>query len=188
MRDKVYKILFRIFRIIILRRRVFGDYGKGNIFDRNVYTNEMSKVGNHNYLGPYTMLNNVILGNYCSIGPGVKMGQGNHSIDFITTYHKLSSKLINNSLQTNPTIIGNDVWVGANAVIMQDVHIGDGVVIGANAVVTKDIPDYAIAVGVPAKVIKYRFNEQKIKKIKQSKWFEEDYEQALIEIEKIMSN
>lgn len=71
----------------------------------------------------------------------------------------------------NPTIIGNDVWLGANVVVKQGVKIGDGAVIGANAVITHDVPPYSIVVGVPAKIIKFRFNEKQISLLLNSKWF-----------------
>lgn len=68
--------------------------------------------------------------------------------------------------------IGNDVWIGARAVILSAVTIGDGAIVGANAVVTKDIPPYAIAVGVPAKVIRYRCSEEQAQKLQQIAWWD----------------
>lgn len=75
-----------------------------------------------------------------------------------------------------------------HAVILQGVKIGDGAVIGANAVVTKDIPPYAIAVGVPAKVICYRFSEDKIKRILDSGWFNHDMDTAMKIIAELMKD
>lgn len=172
---KVYR---RIFRIIIGKKGIYGEIKKGNKFTKGVFVSELASIGMHNYFGPYAMINNAVMGNFCSIAPGVKIGQGNHSISYITTYQKISSELISHSLNTTQTIIGNDVWCGANVVIMQGVKIGDGAVIGANAVVTHDIPDYGIAVGMPAKVIKYRFNSEVITKIKESRWFDHDLHEA----------
>lgn len=70
-----------------------------------------------------------------------------------------------------PIEIGNDVWIGANVTILRGVHIGDGAVIGANTLVNKDIPPYAIVVGCPARVIKYRFEETVIQKLLNLKWW-----------------
>lgn len=183
----IKKILKRFYRIIRYRTKVYGKLGKNNTFVSPSYSNEASIIGNNNYFGPYTMINNAIIGNYCSIGPGVKIGQGVHSKDFITTYQPISRKLINYSLNTSPAIISNDVWIGANAVIMQDVKIGNGAIIGANAVVTKDVPPFAIAVGVPAKIIKNRFDDETIQLIKESMWYELPYDKAIEKIEEIMS-
>jgi acetyltransferase-like isoleucine patch superfamily enzyme len=74
------------------------------------------------------------------------------------------------------TSIGNDVWIGANALIRQGVHIGTGAVVGMGSVVTKDIPDYAIVVGNPAKVIRKRFDASTIARLLASKWWEFDDE------------
>jgi acetyltransferase-like isoleucine patch superfamily enzyme len=69
------------------------------------------------------------------------------------------------------TVIGNDVFIGANVTVLDGVHIGDGAVIGAGAVVVKDIPPYAIAVGVPAEVRKYRFDEKTIHSLLRKQWW-----------------
>lgn len=174
----IKKAVFRLFRILTGRRGIYGSIGRRNRFTRGVFIEEGARVGNYNYFGPYTMINNAIINNYCSIGPGVKIGQGEHSKDYITTYQKISSELIGHSLNTSPAIIGNDVWLGANVVVLQGVKIGDGAIIGANAVVTSDIPDYSIAVGVPAKVLKYRFEEEIVNIILDSKWFDYDIDNA----------
>ncbi|WP_198526397.1 CatB-related O-acetyltransferase [Halarcobacter anaerophilus] len=79
--------------------------------------------------------------------------------------------------------IGNDVWLGHNVVVMGNVTIGDGAVIGSSAVVTKDIPPFAIAVGNPARVIKYRFDEKTIEALKNIAWWDWDYEQIKLAID-----
>lgn len=71
----------------------------------------------------------------------------------------------------NKTVIGNDVWIGRNVVIMPGIKIGNGAIVGANAVVTKDIPDYAVAVGVPARVVRYRYNPEQIEWLNKIKWW-----------------
>ena len=167
--------MFRIFRIMTGKRGIYGKtIGKSNKYTNGAYINEAAVIGKYNYFGPYSMINNAVVGNYCSIGPGVKIGQGKHSLEYITTYQRVSSEITGHSLIQEPSIIGNDVWLGANVVVMQGVKIGNGAVIGANAVVTRDIPDYGIAVGLPAKVMKYRFNENTIRKINESNWYTYD--------------
>lgn len=174
----INKAAKRILRIILGKKGVYGKLGRKNRFTRGVFVEEESIIGNYNYFGPFAMINHAIIGNYCSIAPNVKIGQGVHSKDFITTYQPLSKAVINHSLKTSPSIIGNDVWCGANVVIMQGVVIGNGAILGANAVVTSNIPEYAIAVGVPAKVIGYRFDENTINLIQESKWYTHDIEDA----------
>lgn len=83
--------------------------------------------------------------------------------------------------ETKQTIIGNDVFIGANVTVLDGVKIADGAVVGAGAVVVRDIPPYAIAVGVPARVVKYRFDEQTIKILLEKKWWdglEEDFKRV----------
>lgn len=185
MRLIIKKAAHRLFRILLLKKGVYGRIGKRNKFTKGVFISEGAIVGSNNYLGPYSMVNNAIIGNYCSIGPGVKIGQGDHSKDYITTYQDISKELIGHSLNSSPSKIGNDVWCGANVVILQGVKVGDGAVIGANAVVTHDVPDYAIAVGIPAKVIKYRFDDEKIKSIKESNWYDYEIDEAKVVIKSL---
>lgn len=89
------------------------------------------------------------IGSYVLIGPNVQIQDSNHSTnrENLIKFQRATVK---------PITIGNDVWIGAGAKILAGVTIGDGAVIGANAVVTKDIPEFAIAVGCPAKVVKFR--------------------------------
>ncbi len=83
--------------------------------------------------------------------------------------------------------IGNDVWIGANVLILDGVTIGNGAIIAAGAVVTKDVPPYAVVGGVPAKIIKYRFNKEEIDFLEQLKWWEKD-EKWLTEYGKYFNN
>ena len=182
-----FKILKRVFRIITGKKGVYGSVGHNNCYKQNVLIYENACIGNYNYFSPFSMINNAKIGNFCCFGPGSKIGLGEHDIHAISI-----SPMINNgegdmSLFSfnNPTSIDNDVWVGANAVIKQGVHIGNGAIIGAGAVVTKDIPPYAIVVGVPAKIIKYRFNSSVVNLINDSRWYELERESALCLVKKL---
>lgn len=190
--QKVKKIVFRMFRILTLKKGIYCDInGRGNKFTNSVFIEEGAKIGKQNYFGPYTMINNAIIGNYCSFAPNVKIGQGKHSIDNVTTYQTISSQVIGHRLNTKPSILGSDIWCGANVVIMQDIKIGNGAVIGANSVVTKDVPDYAIVAGSPAKILRYRHSKETIDLLLKSKWYDLDLEQAIIkvaEMENIIAN
>ncbi|HWB59826.1 MAG TPA: CatB-related O-acetyltransferase [Chthoniobacteraceae bacterium] len=118
------------------------------------------------------------VGAYCSIAVDVKIFLGgNHRIDWITTYpftvFRESAKGIKGHPATKgDVIIGNDVWIGAGAIILSGVSIGNGAVIGAYSVVTKDVPPYGIAAGNPAKFIRYRFSEADIATLEQLAWWD----------------
>ena len=86
--------------------------------------------------------------------------------------------------ESKQTMIGNDVFIGANVTVLDGVHIADGAVIGAGAVVVDDIPPYAVAVGVPAKVVKYRFDEVTIKALLEKQWWDGSEE----ELQKVERN
>ncbi|MEA2019854.1 MAG: CatB-related O-acetyltransferase [Campylobacterota bacterium] len=124
------------------------------------------------------------IGKYCSIGMYAMIGPGQHPINFLSTssfqYLPHAYLLENDNIAEfeshKACCIGNDVWIGVSAIVQDGVNIGDGAIIGSNAVVTKDIPPYAIAVGVPAKIIKYRFTEDIIEKLLDLKWWDLDIE------------
>lgn len=126
----------------------------------------------------------VSIGNFCSFAPNVVLlAHADHPTNLVTTYpfKTLFLNYLSESLDTDwtnkdattkgPINIGNDVWVGQNVTILSGVNIGNGAIIGAGAVVTKSIPPYAIAVGNPAKVVKYRFENQIIDKLNETKWW-----------------
>lgn len=117
---------------------------------------------------PRTGKSKLIIGNYCSIGGNVSfLLGGGHHLNRISTYpflNKLYGK--EESLGKGNIEIEDDVWIGNEVTIMSGVKIGKGAVIGTKALVTKDIPAYAIAVGVPARVIRYRFDDEEISLLK----------------------
>ena len=145
------------------------------------YTNDFIKAGDFSYGIPdvkyWDDKTSLTIGKFCSIANGVTiMLGGEHRTDWITTYpfNALVNEL--SEIKGHPAtkgdiIIGNDVWIAGGAKIMSGVTIGDGAVIGANALVTKDIPPYAICGGVPAKVIRYRFNKWTIKMLLKMQWW-----------------
>lgn len=127
----------------------------------------------------------VIIGSFCSIAGFVYIVSANHNIQFPTSYQistgKYSGIFKDNIGKTGPINIGNDVWIGTHAVILSGVTIGNGAVIAAGSVVTKDIPPYAVVGGIPAKVIKFRFEDSSIKKLEDLKWWDWEYEKMVKE-------
>ncbi len=140
-----------------------------------------SSIERFSYVGRNSMIQNASIGSFCSIANDVFIGLGAHPIDkfstsplFYRTSNPLKFKLINEDsgfLEYQPIEIGNDVWIGARATILDGVIVGNGAIIAANAVVTKDVPPYAIVGGVPAKVITHRFSKEKIEALQQRQWW-----------------
>ena len=140
-----------------------------------------SQINDFTYLSTNSYVNLASIGKFCSIGPNFLCGWGIHPINGISTSPMFYSIRNQNGTtlskvdkveERKPIKIGNDVFIGANVTVLDGITIGDGAVIGAGAVVSKDIPPYAIAVGCPVKVIKYRFDEEKIEALLKIKWWE----------------
>ena len=132
------------------------------------------------YLDFYGPQCHVLIGNYSSIAHGIKfIVAANHDSSTISTYpfQEVYEGIYGNNPSLHPEcnhcqiIIGNDVWIGAYATIMGGVRIGNGAVIGAGAVVAKDVPPYAVVVGNPAKIIRYRFNAATIAWLQNLRWW-----------------
>lgn len=121
----------------------------------------------------------LIIGKYCSIGSGASFmmaGNQGHRMDWVSTFPFYFQANIfktskNAYSKAGDTVIGNDVWIGSEAMIMPGVDIGTGAVVAARSVVVKDVPPYAVVGGNPAKVLKYRFNENEIKKLNKIQWW-----------------
>lgn len=118
----------------------------------------------------------IMIGSFCSIAKQVLIQEFNHRMDRLSTYYvnkNLFQQDNSADLDSNGSIeIGNDVWIGAQSIITSGTKIGHGAVIGANSVVTGNIPPYAIAVGSPAKVIKYRFDQNVIELLLKIAWWD----------------
>lgn len=139
-----------------------------------------SKIGKGTYISGNSKIANTTFGKFCSVGPNLICGWGIHPINGISTspYFYSIEKQNGNTIakqkivtERKPISIGNDVYIGANVTILDGVTIGDGAVIGAGTVVSKDIPDYAVAVGCPIQIKKYRFTSDQIVKLKKIEWW-----------------
>ena len=180
---------------------------------KNIVKNRNIEIGDYTYYddpdGAENFEKNVLylfdfigdklkIGKFCSIAKDVKfiMNGGNHRIDTITSYpfpifggiwgEKLKYERLG-AESKGDTIIGNDVWLGRNAVIMPGVCIGDGAVIAAEAVVVSDVPPYSIYGGNPAKLIKKRFSDDIIYTLLDIKWWDWDYEKISRNVDAIFN-
>lgn len=140
-------------------------------------------VDNYTYIGTNSNISNTTIGKYCSIGPNFCCGMGIHPINgistspmFYSTGKQNGTTLVqeNKAVEEKPIRIANDVFIGVNVTVLDGVSIGNGAVVGAGSVVTKDIPPYAIVVGVPAKIVKYRFDSEVIDKLLSIQWWNFD--------------
>jgi acetyltransferase-like isoleucine patch superfamily enzyme len=137
-----------------------------------------STLGEYSYISQYSIVNKSKIGKFSSIANGVYIGLWEHNRAVSTHSFYLYEHsgnfvegYINYDRDEIETYIGNDVWIGANAVVMKGISVGDGAIIGASAVVTKDVPAYAIVVGNPARIIKYRYKETDIKWLLELEWW-----------------
>lgn len=143
---------------------------------------ELSDVvlGKRTSVGRFTKIRNAELGAYCSISWNVTIGAVGHPLDHPSSHafsYRSQFGIVEydaNGIIPQRVIIGNDVWIGCDAIIMPGVSIGNGAVIGAGAIVTKDVEPYAIVSGVPAKVMKYRFSQNIIEGLESLRWWEWD--------------
>ena len=150
-----------------------------------------SRMGYATYVGERSFIKNTEIGRYCSIATDVMTVAGTHPTQFVSihpafystakqsgfTYVKEDAFEEYDYLDKERKIsvkIGNDVWIGTRATLLEGVTVGDGAVVAAGAVVTRDVPPYAIVGGVPAKVIRYRFSPEEIEKLLEIKWWEKD--------------
>ena len=136
-----------------------------------------TRIGIGSYTGTNTIVKNAVIGNYCSIAWNVSIGGGNHAMSSASTYTPYWWKRtfdieLDDSREAANCEIGSDVWIGAGANIVTGVRVGDGAVLGAGAVVVKDIPSFAVVGGVPARIIRYRFDEKTRKRLLKLAWWD----------------
>ena len=195
----------KIIKRLLIKKRCLGknvkfhfssDFGLNTQFEGNNRIGENSffngEMGRCSYIGENSRIDGKV-GRYCSIASEVKTVYGKHPSTLISTspvFYSSSGKQTGTTYVSadvatehapvddkgHTIVIGNDVWIGYRATILEGVTIGDGAIIGAGALVNKNIPPYAIAVGIPAKVIKYRFSDEEIKALLEFKWWERSEE------------
>jgi len=185
------EILYRLYgfkraRIIVIR--IIGRLEGGEYYSRTlrkIFKNyHQIEVGLYSYgcfeaenINPLTCI-----GRYCSFAKGVSIFNGNHPLEHKSLHPFFFNPKLRivqeEQVERRYISVGNDVWIGKNAIITASVNrIGNGAVIGAGAVVTKDVPDYAVVAGNPAKTIKYRFHRDVIERLVLEKWWDKDIEE-----------
>lgn len=174
--------------MIKLVRRIIVRYLKRNQFTsltlRNHFIKQHNiKVGLYSYgcFCPVRIASGTCIGRYCSIADTVRILNGNHGLHYLTlhpyTYNVSLGVVSKETITRSICTVEDDVWIGHNAIILPNVsNVGRGSVIAAGAVVTKNVPAYAVVAGNPAKIIKMRFDNDVVKKIEESHWWEWDKE------------
>lgn len=183
---KVYKNAFVKNSFLGVNVKV-GDFGRieDSLFGEAVDLQRFamiyhSEMGDYSYVGRNFTCWHAKIGKFCSISWNVGIGGANHDYTRVSQHAFLYApqfgmmkpgQEVGYNRFEDPCEIGNDVWIGCNAVICRGVSIGDGAVIGAGSVVTKDVPPYTIVGGVPAKVLKRRCSEDLAKRLQNVKWW-----------------
>lgn len=187
----MYKVRFaskckiNIFTNIILRKCYFS--GKNSLGNHTYLSN--TNLGYCSYIGFGCEFSNCKIGKYCSIGNNVRVVSADHPIDMVSTYPAFYSNTYRVSYVKNQKYvehittangheceIGSDVWIGDNVLIKGGVKIGNGAIIGMGSLVLHDIPPYSVAVGIPAKVIKMRFDQEICSKLEEIAWWDKSEE------------
>lgn len=161
------------------------NFGKSNTIAAGSVLSNVT-LGDFSYVAENSSVTNANIGKFCSIGFHVIVGPGKHPSSVFVSTHPVFYSVCGQTQSTfakksyfeehADVSIGNDVWVGTRAVILDGVSIGDGAIIAAGAVVTKDVPPYAIVGGVPAKIIRYRFSFEEIAFLQRFQWWNRDVE------------
>jgi len=166
-----------------------GAYYSGTI--RKIFSNFHGvDVGLYSGIGCFVLHafdENTSIGRYCQIAMQATRVNNNHPMNTKSIhsffYHPAWGYTEDLLTEHTEISVGNDVWLGANSVVLPSVRqIGDGAVIGAGAVVQRDVPPYAVVVGNPGRIVRYRFGEEKIQELLEEKWWEKSIDTLIPEI------
>ncbi|HEY3282047.1 MAG TPA: DapH/DapD/GlmU-related protein [Armatimonadota bacterium] len=138
-------------------------------------------LGDYSYVAPETLMREVSTGRFCSIGPRCLVGSAAHPITFVSTspaFYTVTPPMGGSFADrehfggAQPVVLGHDVWVGAHVLVRDGVKVGTGAVLAAGAVVVKDVPPYSVVGGVPARLIRMRFAEDRVERLLETRWWE----------------
>lgn len=166
-------------------------YVKPTLSNPNIIVGDFTYIADSEFESHVTHLyewndDKLIIGKFCQIAAGVEfvMNGANHQMNAVSTFPfytlegwKMSPPAKSDLPLKGNTVIGSDVWIGQNSVILPGVHIGNGVIIGANSIVGNDVDDYAIVVGNPAKELRKRFDEEMIELLLKFKWWDKSVDE-----------
>ncbi len=170
---------------------------ENEIYVKPTLTNPNVTVGDFTYIADSDFESHVthhypwigdklIIGKFCQIAAGVEfmMNGANHQMNAATTFPfytlegwDMEPPKIKDLPIKGDTVIGNDVWIGQNALILPGVHIGDGAIIGANSVVSRDVPPYTVVAGNPARLIRKRFDDELTQLLLRFRWWDKEIEE-----------
>lgn len=141
-----------------------------------------AQIGDYSYVETDVRISHTVIGRFTAVAPGAQIGMAAHPIGQRVTTHPAFYQhrpdagydfvAATDHEEFRTTHVGSDVWIGANVLVRDGVTIGDGAIVGAGAVITHDIPAYAVAVGVPGRVIRYRFDTETIEYLLRLRWWD----------------
>jgi len=158
-------------------------FGRDNRIYEGAILNDV-ELGDHTYIGAHNRITMAVFGKFSCTAPDVVIGPGRHPSRTFVSVHpafyssrgQTGTSFVTESgyEETRLTRIGNDVWIGTRAIVLDGITIGDGAIVGAGAVVTRDVPAYAVVGGVPARVLRYRFEPEQIEFLIRTEWWNRD--------------
>ena len=148
---------------------------------REVHLEGDVRLGAFSYANPGSDIRHSVVGRYCSIGDRVKIAPNTHEVSWLSGHPMMLRRSLNPQLTPPETThVGHDVWIGSDATILRGVRVGNGAVIAAAAVVTKDVPDFAVVAGIPARVLRYRFEDHIRAAVAASQWWNYNFGAAAV--------
>lgn len=179
-----YRFFSHLFQKVVKKNSIYSSdvsvsalIGKDIVIGKGTQVDSTTSINSYVYIGRNCSVTRTKIGRYASIGNNVSIGPGEHDLGRISTSSLFYDDPYN-ELTKGDCSIECDAWIGVDAIIMRGVRVGVGAAVAANAVVTKDVPDFAVVAGIPAKVLKYRFDEDKRNEILASQWWLKEKSEA----------